>query len=232
VVREAAYVKDANDAGKKVAVITLAFLRTGSFELPEITVTGADGVRVGYALPRITVDPVNPSKEFQEIVPPREFGGYRARMYLLALLALALIAAGAFAWRRYRHAIPVYDAEVVPVAPLDGFLEALAALKAERLEERGMNKELAAKILHALRTFAGAQCGIDATEMTGSELFTALGKGLLDRPDMDRLAECLGLWDLSRFAEFKAPAGALARSLDCAESVARAIAGRRRDERV
>jgi hypothetical protein len=231
VVREASFGKEEDGTEARVAIVTLAFLRTGSFELPEITVKGADGVQIGYVLPRITVEPVNPSNEFQEIGPPREFGGNYTRICLLGALALVLIVAGIFAWRRYRHGIPVYDAEVIPEAPLDIFLETLAALKAARLDEKGSGKEIAVEIHDALRGFVGAQCGMDAMEMTGTEMLAALKACAPEGTELERLAECLDLWELAKFAEFEAPAGALTRSLDGAEAVARAIAGRWRGGR-
>ncbi|TAL29470.1 MAG: hypothetical protein EPN93_21480 [Spirochaetes bacterium] len=227
-----------NETGEKGAArvisVRLAYFRTGNFELPRVPIGGADGVSVGYALPRVEVEATNATGQFHEIEPPREFGGYYWRMIALAGGLVLLASAGGVAWRMRGRGMPVYDAAIVSVSPLETFLGEMAVIRGERSPGGTGDKERAGAVHEAFRRFVKAECGIEAMEMTGAGLVRALDEWNARIPGGGApggLDRCIHLWDLAKFAEFKAPPGALLESLIEIEAIARAIAERGGRER-
>jgi len=133
-----------------------------------------------------------------------------------ALAAAALIWFGLRAWRN-RPRRPVLAA---PPLPLDErTLQALAALEADGLPERGLQREFHFRLNGIVRAYLGERFGFDALECTSGELLREVDRRALPGVDPDSLREFVDQCDVARYARGEVPVPACASALSFARSV-------------
>ncbi|MBN1496091.1 MAG: hypothetical protein JXA07_04940 [Spirochaetes bacterium] len=209
-------------------IMQLSLYHPGTWALPEIEITGADGIAIGYQVPSVEIAAVNEKGEFQEIEPPLALGG---NYWRLAFLVLGLVAAGIAAffgvryfmkWRVERRAAPV----IIP--PIRIFLKEIEAFAGETLIADGKIEEFVFGISMIFRKFLSLQFGFDATDMTTREIEKKIRKifpAALHDAHYDEIMGVFNLWDLSKFAEFTPSAELLRSSLDRTVALARKLSG-------
>ncbi len=209
-------------------ILQMSFYHPGTWQLPDVEIRGADGIAIGYQVPKVEIAALNEKGEFQEIEPPLALGG---NYWRLAFLVLGLIAAGIAAfvgwryftrWRAARLAAPV----IIP--PIRIFFNEIGAFAGDRLIAEGKIDEFVFGISMIFRKFLSSQFGFDATDMTTYEIEKKIRKvfpaGLYDAHHGDIMG-VLNLWDLSKFAEFTPSAELLHSSLDRTVGLAKKLSG-------
>ncbi|HEV2104133.1 MAG TPA: DUF4129 domain-containing protein, partial [Candidatus Eisenbacteria bacterium] len=105
--------------------------------------------------------------------------------------------------------------------PATAALEALAALRAERLPEQGRVGEPALGLTRILRRFLEATVGTPRPGDTSGELVARLRDAHVPAEDLDRLEGLLGLWDRVKFARAPLTVEEAGRSEQAVEGVVR-----------
>jgi len=133
-----------------------------------------------------------------------------------AFAAAALLWLGLRAWRNR----PRRTALATPPLPLDErTLQALAALEAERLPERGLQREFHFRLNGLVRGYLGERFGFDALECTSGELLREVDRRALPGVDPDGLRDFVDQCDVARYARGEVPVPACAGALTFARSL-------------
>jgi hypothetical protein len=131
-----------------------------------------------------------------------------------ALVALALLARRA--WRRRAAPAP----PPVPPLPLaERTRRALDALEAERLPERGMQREFHFLLSSIARAYLGERFGFDALECTSGELIREVERRALPGVEFAGLRRFVDQCDVARYARAEVPVAACATMLGWARTM-------------
>ena len=132
----------------------------------------------------------------------REIRGY----VLWGLLALALLAAAAYALHRWLAARGKLFKPAPPLPPHVAAIQALEALHNQKLWQNNRHKQYYSGLTDILRTYIAARWDIGAMEMTSDEIIDAMrAEELPDKARMD-LTAILRDADLVKFAKATPPA--------------------------
>jgi len=121
--------------------IILSYFRPGNYTLPEIKVSGNDGISIGYKIPVVIIEEINAEGNLEEIEPPVSIGGNYTRLVLILVL-LVLIAAAAvsvYFYFKKRKKPPVALEPALP--PIEIFLNAVESMKLRELPAKGRINE-------------------------------------------------------------------------------------------
>lgn len=123
-----------------------------------------------------------------------------ARYWWLLLLTLAALLFVVWAYRRYRR-----EGTLLPVKkevpPYEAAMESLRKLRERRLCENGREKDYYTALTKILRVYLVRRFGINAMEMTSSQIMKALKAEDDLRRFRPELREVLGLADIVKFAK-------------------------------
>ena len=149
-----------------------------------------------------------------EDVPVRS---WRLLWWIAGALALAaLVWLGVRAWRNR----PLQPAPVTPPLPLEErTLQALSALEAERLPERGLQREFHFRLNGVVRAYLGERFLFDALECTSGELLREAETRSLPGVEHDALREFVDQCDVARYARGEVPVPACAAALGFARAL-------------
>lgn len=194
-------------AVSRAALILTAF-ELGALEAPavEVAVLDADGnaVTLSTEPQPLTVASVgrDAGGDIRAIKGPLDLP-----LSVLALLpwlaGIALAAAGAYwLWRRSRRRAPdsILPAAVPPRPPHEIAFEALRALEAEELPERGEVKTFHIRASDIVRAYVEGRFGVDALEMTTGEVLDGLRGQEVDAGALADFRRLLEGCDLVKFA--------------------------------
>jgi len=158
-----------------------------------------------------------------EDIKPNEDVPIRSWRLLWLLAGVAAVAALAWfavrAWRkRPRHALPA-----APPLPLEQrTLQALDALEAEGLPQRGLQREFHFRLNGLVRGYLGERFSFDALECTSGELLREVDRRRLPGVDEEALQQFVDQCDVARYARGEVPvpacSGALAFARGLVES--------------
>ena len=191
-------------------------LRVTAFELGDLAlpsfdveVVSATGERVTLTTEAAAIAVVSIGRDeggaLRDIKAPLEipFGVVTLLPWLLGLLVLA--ATAYWLYRRYRRRVP--PALVIPAAPPrpahEVAYESLAALEASALLELGEIKTYHIRVSDIVRVYAENRFGIDAMEMTTSEVLSRLRDHGLSSAIVADFRQVLDRCDLVKFAKFR-----------------------------
>ena len=209
--RAAPVVSPAGEGMRSSAAVTVTSFELGELEIPPIAVavTAPDGsVQTLLTDPfRIGVESVglDESGDIRDIKGPLSIA--RSWWGLLLWLVLAAIAGGAAVYlhRRSRNRPPSETAE--PAPPPRPFhvlaLEALDALEASSLLERGQVKEYHVRISEIIRGYVEGQLEVRALELTTREVVDGLRRAALGWEISERFRTFLERCDLVKFAKLR-----------------------------
>ncbi|MDE6811811.1 MAG: hypothetical protein K2J15_05610 [Muribaculaceae bacterium] len=182
---------------------------SGYYKLPDIEfVAGKDTVRSKELLLTVNPvqvtadDPISPFTDVSEPENPSIFDQVPDWLYYywwIYLLAACLIAGGIYFWKRYRK-----EGTILPKkpekTPYQQAMEDLQRLKARKLWESGREKEYYTELTEILRKYLDGRFGIQAMEMTSSEIMNRLADlGDHDIP-RDKMRDVLDMADFVKFA--------------------------------
>jgi hypothetical protein len=118
---------------------------------------------------------------------------------ILILIALYLI----FRRRKQKSLLPLAKEEKNRLPPHIRAIQALDAVKSEKLWQRGKDKEYHSRLSDIIRTYIDEQFGFHAMEMTSSQILQAVkGISVVD-PVFAPLKQLLLLSDLAKFAKYQ-----------------------------
>jgi hypothetical protein len=184
----------------------------------ELTAPGASqtvavpGMQV-EVIPTLPPDAEDKGAGLFDYKPPVEIP---IRSWRLVFIVLGLIAAGLLGWalvkwlRRPRPEV----VEIKPPAPLDvRTRQALKALDAEKLPEKGRVKDFYFRLSEIVRGYLGERYGFEALECTSSELFASLRT--LKTPGLpeEKLMRFVSESDMVKYAKAEASPDSCAASL-------------------
>jgi hypothetical protein len=217
-----------NDSGANEIIVnmSLTYYRPGNHTMPEIKISGKDGISIGYEIPSVTIEPINSEGTFEEIEPPMSLPGNYTRLIWI-IIAVILTAASAFFLYRYfkKKRKPVLIEET-PLPPIEIFLNEIESLKLKNLIAEGKINEYVFGISIVFRRFLSMTLNFDAAEMTTDEISSRLKKFMpreIYSVCGDEIISNMRLWDLSKFAEFAPSKELLMNNLDATVSVAKKI---------
>ena len=200
------------DVARSSAVMTLAAFELGELEIPsfDVVVTAADGTEEVLSTDRFGIEVASvgadESGDIRDIRGPMGIPLGALRLALWVLLPLLLAAALWVVARRLRTKPGDAAGPALGVPPRPAHevaLEALAALEASPLLERGLVKEYHIEASDILRTYVEAQFGVEALEMTTLEVLAGLEAARTDARFSDGLRAFLQQCDLVKFAKVR-----------------------------
>jgi len=215
------------DITQVTVTVKLAYFRPGKHRLPEIELLGTDNIKVGYRVPEIEIESVNQQGEFAEIEPPLELSGNYWRV-IWVLLAFAAVAAAGYWFARWHNKRKMGSPVVIPVNHLEDFLKGVGDISRRKLIESDKVREYVFEISALFRKFLSGHLGIDALDMTVTEIHRALAAHLpraIYKRNEDDIRSALDLWDLAKFAEFAPSRETLRLNLEAAVRLAKNLAG-------
>ena len=123
---------------------------------------------------------------------------------LLALIVLLVIAAGFFIWYKYfRHKEVKETKPEKQLSPYDKAIMALDVLKAQSLCEKGHEKEFYTRLTDILRDYLHGRFGINAMEMTSSQIRRAISSNADAKPSRQYVDRVLEIADFVKFAKMR-----------------------------
>lgn len=220
--------EESGDVARSAVALTLSAFELGELEIPafDVLVTSADGTEETLASGRFGIEVVSvgadESGDIRDIRGPVGMPIGALRLALWVLLPLLLVAALWIAARRLR-AKKGEGARPAP-GPLrrpahEVALEALAALDASPLLQRGMVKEYHIEASDILRTYVEERFAVDALEMTTVEVLAGLEAAGVDARFRDGLRAFLEQCDLVKFAKVRPGSDASRQVLDLGRRV-------------
>lgn len=119
------------------------------------------------------------------------------------LLVLGLVAAGVAAWLYFRRGgtVTVRRKRVIP--PYELAISRLGRLKERRLAESGHEKEYYTELTDILRQYLDGRFGINAMEMSSTEIMHTLRHNEATRMSADRMKSVLEVADFVKFARMR-----------------------------
>ncbi|MBO4977712.1 MAG: hypothetical protein J6C67_03225 [Muribaculaceae bacterium] len=124
-------------------------------------------------------------------------------MWLLWLLLVSVVlAAGIFCIFKFRKREEFIKLEhIKPVPPFELAMQRLDALRSERLAQSGHEKEFYTRLTDILRQYLQGRFGINAMEMTTTQIVKALRADTFTRRPADLIDEVLRIADFVKFAK-------------------------------
>jgi hypothetical protein len=209
-------------------LLKMALFELGAHVLPTLTFDVLDASGAGVArldgpdiegkssLPK---DADQLGAKLQDIKPNEDVP---VRSWRLLWLLAGALAAAALAWlaiRAWRNR-PRRPALGAPPLPLEvRTLQALSALEAEGLPERGLQREFHFRLNGLVRAYLGERFGFDALECTSGELLREVERRALPGVEPDPLRAFVDQCDVARYARGEVPVPACAGALAFARSL-------------
>lgn len=120
-----------------------------------------------------------------------------------ALLALGLIAAAVAAFLYWRRGVTVTVRRKRVIPPYELAMQRLGRLREQRLAESGHEKEYYTELTDILRQYLEGRFGINAMEMTSTEILRALKENEDTRLNADKMRNVLEVADFVKFAKMR-----------------------------
>lgn len=185
--------------------VQITYYRPGIYTLPEISVTDADGVKIGYNIPSVTIEELNKEGKPEDIEPPLHLSGNYTRLIIVIIALITVIVAGVLIYRYWKKRKKT-RAGLVPVqTPIEFFMSEIERLRLRECIENGDVHEYVFGISITFRRFLSMSLGFDAAEMTTGEIASVIKRYMVkpeERYLSDEIVKIMDIWDLSKFAEF------------------------------
>ncbi len=192
----------------------ISTFEVGKFQIPPIAVQ--------YSIPpdtvwhtlkseaiKIEVESLAPSAEgdIKDIKPPVELPfdwKPLVRDGLAGLLILLLLGLGVYFWWRKKSGKPLLPQKAEPPRPPHEIaLEALETLSKSGLLEKNQVKAYYSEISDIIRRYVAGRFGIDALDLTSTELLDELRQVALDDSVFEKISDLTDLADLVKFAKYR-----------------------------
>ena len=183
----------------------------GTLTIPPFAVLGSEGADTAFSnvltikvLP-VDVDSLETVHPMESIVEPAsKWYDYIPNWVFWALLAIAVVAMAVAAylyWRKRDEKAEIEKAK--PVPPYELAISRLHTLQARKLPESGHEKEYYTELVDILRQYLEGRFGINAMEMTSSQIVKALRSNTETRMSADMVRSILSIADFVKFAKVR-----------------------------
>lgn len=214
VMRDKTHTKTLDNNREEITqVVTLQPFEPGQYDLPPIKyfVQGDTIVsnQVHLAVDSIKVDANGDIKDYKPIVGvPFKLIDYIpnviANYWWAWLLGLAVLAFLIFAYLKwYKKGINPFKPEKKRLPPYEEAILALNNLKSQQLWQNGQHKEYYSALTDILRVYIERRFGINAVEMTTSEIMEQIKHNEEALQVKDQLSEVLEIADFVKFAKMQ-----------------------------
>jgi len=183
----------------------ISFYHPGEFFLPEITFLGPDKIKIGYKIPKVTIEGLNPTGEFQDIEPPLSLKGNYYRLFFLISGIILFILLLFFLIKYWKKRQKEKKEKPIFIPAIKIFLKEMKKLNGEKLIRSEQIESFVVGISMIFRKFLSNLLSFDATEMTSDEIQVMIQKKLPEKVYQkyhQDIIKKLQLWDLAKFAEF------------------------------
>lgn len=119
------------------------------------------------------------------------------------VLVLALAAVGYYLYQRHKNGKPMLKSQKKEIPPFDEAIEALNSLKAAKLWQNGQEKEYFTRLTDILRRYIDRRFGINAVEMTSSQIIDTLRRNEETKAVNEQLKLILEVADFVKFANMR-----------------------------
>lgn len=206
-----AYEANGLRATKLIGSYTLTAYDVGTLFIPTVTVLVKEktgGGQVVFPPVKIEVKPVPGTEQqtaLKEVKPPLSipYTGWEIGLFLLALLAVVVGAWWAWKYVKSRENPPAALAPERVLTPYESAYQKLMRIGTQSLDDQESYKLFYIAISEALREYLQQQFGIEAMEMTTSELLAALKQFRLAWEEVDQLRAWLTHSDWVKFAKHR-----------------------------
>lgn len=157
----------------------------------------------------VAVDSLKSIHDYADVVAPNRqildyLPDWMARYWWWILIALVVIGAGAYIWWRKKQGASIIPATPVKKEnPVDAALRLLGELREEKLCQRGEEKLYYTRLTDILRIYLRDRFGINAMEMTSTQIRRALRDNEATRMSTDLMSRILEMADFVKFAKVR-----------------------------
>lgn len=158
----------------------------------------------------VKVDSLSTIHDFKAVAePPFFFTDYLPEFLVdywwLILIILLLSAFGIYAYFKWfkKGKVPFMSKPEIVIPPFDEAIMKLTQLKSEKLWEAGQDKEYYTRLTDILRNYIDRRFGINAMEMTSSQIIDVLRRNEETMPVNDQLNKILEMADFVKFAKMR-----------------------------
>lgn len=202
-----------NNREELMQVITLQPFEPGEYDLPPVRYL-VNGDTIASNQEHLVVDEikVNPNGEIKDYKPivdvPAEIVDYIPNVvanywwaWIVGLASLAFIIFAYFKW--YKKGINPFKPEKKRLPPYEEAILALNDLKSRQLWQNGQHKEYYSQLTDILRVYIERRFGINAVEMTTSQIMEQIKHNEEALQVKDQLSEVLEIADYVKFAKMQ-----------------------------
>ena len=190
---------------------TIQAFDPGTISIPPFAVVpapGADTVKssiLALKVAPVDVDSLETIHPMASIVSPdTKWYDYIPDWLLWTLLGIAIVAGGVAAFILLRkRKIAIEESKSIPVPPYDLAKLRLEKLRSRNLAENGHEKEYYTELVDILRQYLQGRFGINAMEMTSTQIVRALRSNPETRMTADEMRSVLSVADFVKFAKVR-----------------------------
>lgn len=190
---------------------TLQAFDPGTVTLPPFALAYGTGADTAYSnvltmkvLP-VDVDSLETIHPMASVVAPQtRWYDYLPAWLLWTLLGIAAVAAAVWCYlalRKHKEILEIRKTPVVP--PYDLAVSRLNTLRARKLPDSGQDKEYYTELVDILRQYLQGRFGINAMEMTSTQIVKALRSNAETRMTADMMRAVLSIADFVKFAKVR-----------------------------
>ncbi|MBD5219431.1 MAG: protein BatD [Bacteroidales bacterium] len=190
---------------------TIQAFDPGTVTIPPFAVVATPGADTAFSnvvtfkvLP-VELDSLATLNPIESIVSPNSrWYDYIPNWLLWTLLVLALGAAGAWAFFYFRKAKETIELRKnPPIPPYELAVSRLNRLKSQNLPETGREKQYYTELVDILRQYLQGRFGINAMEMTSTQIVKSLRSNPETRMTADEMRAVLSIADFVKFAKVR-----------------------------
>lgn len=190
---------------------TIQAFDPGTVTIPPFAVVASPGADTAFStVVALKVLPVDVDS-LQTIHPMASVASPQSRWYdyvpdwlFWTLLAVVLAAAGVWAFMMLRQRKQIIEEQkAAPVPPYDLAKSRLNSLRSRKLAENGHEKQYYTELTDILRQYLQGRFGINAMEMTSTQIVRALRSNPETRMTADEMRAVLSIADFVKFAKVR-----------------------------
>lgn len=179
---------------------------SGDYRIPGLLfITAHDTIESNAINLRVVPVETQPDQDIYDELPPLEpgkkFFDWVPNWWYWVLIGIAIIAAGIILYLILSKKVVIKLPTKAPEPPYEIARRQLNELKEQKLWESGQEKTYYTRLTDILRTYLHGRFGINAMELTSSQILSAIKALKLDVKESGRIKELLSTADFVKFAK-------------------------------